>query len=85
MIGSHTEIDCGEFVTDCVPDRYKFNTASMKIWILHFFNLTEYKMYDIKNDIDLENHSFNNVNKNSCEYYTEEQFNRMWTWKGHYQ
>ncbi len=33
-------------------------------------------MYEIENDIDPDNHLFNDVNTNCCEYYTEDKFNR---------
>lgn len=54
------------YKSHCKYENFNFKT----------FNHTDHKMYEIENNIDLENHFFNNVNNNCCEYYTEEEFNR---------
>ena len=41
---------------------------------LETFAYTEHKAQDMENDIDPENNLLNNIN-NSCNYFTEEQFN----------
>nr|XP_055059783.1 uncharacterized protein LOC129443303 [Misgurnus anguillicaudatus] len=75
----YTDIDDGEFVTihkDCVSDYSQNQYCKYENLNLKTFNHTDYKMYDIENDIDPENHFYNTVNINCCEYYTEEQFNK---------
>ncbi len=72
------DVDDGELVNIqmyCVSDHLqchcKYNHFNFKS-----FNHTDHKMYKIENDIDPENHFFNIVNNNCCEYYTEDKFNR---------
>lgn len=63
-----------DFGKDCVGDQ--LHRLSSKYEHLNFktFDHTEHKMYEIENEIDPENHFYNNIN-NNCEYYTDEQFN----------
>ncbi len=72
------DVDDGELVNiqmDCVSDHLqshcKYNNLNFKS-----FNHVDYKMYEIENDIDPDNHFFNDAINNCCEYYTEDKFKR---------
>ncbi len=72
------DVDDGELVNiqmDCVSDHLqshcKYNNLNFKS-----FNHADHKMYEIENDIDPDNHFFNDAINNCCEYYTEDKFKR---------
>jgi hypothetical protein len=68
-------IDDVEFLDDDnVGEVCEYNLYS-KYEHLNFANFdhTEHKMYEVCNEIDPENHFYNNIN-NNCEYYSDEQF-----------
>ncbi len=82
------DFDDGELVNiqmDWVSDHLQ---CHCKYDILNFksFNQANHKMYGIENDIDLENHFFNDVNNNCSEHYTEDKFKGViWCFfKDHY-
>ncbi|KAL7377214.1 hypothetical protein ABVT39_024048 [Epinephelus coioides] len=63
-----TGLDC---VVDNVHHLYrKYDSDSLN---LKTFDHNEYKMYEIDNENDPENHFYNQINRN-CKYYTDEQF-----------
>ncbi len=62
------QMDCLSDHLQCHFKYYNLNCKS--------FNHIDHKMSEIENYIDLENHFFNDVNNNCCEYYIEDKFNR---------
>lgn len=55
------------------PKDYNHEVQSHEELNLKPFDFTEYKPYELGNNIDPENHFYNDINCN-CEYYTDEQF-----------
>lgn len=71
--------DKEEAQPDAATDMFKDLQNQSKGYDHLNFNIcydTEYKIYDMANDIDPGNHLYSTININ-CEYYTENDFNNQ--------